>query len=109
MDLFAPSEGPGPQRVVCSGSGINPQIQWLSESEQMPTTSISMGADGRVTVTSQLQIPEAEWETGKVFTCEVSDKTLKENTLRKNISFCSGSILHIESSPWKHVCLLIIT
>ncbi|XP_078017703.1 uncharacterized protein LOC144458332 isoform X3 [Epinephelus lanceolatus] len=88
--LLAPSEESGSQTLVCSGQGFNPQIQWSSESQQRApsTNDISMGADGRVTVTSQLQITHKEWSTGKVFTCQVSDKSLGKN-IRKNISLCS--------------------
>lgn len=88
--LLAPSEESGPQRLSCSGSGFNPQIKWSPESQQssQSTNEISMDADGRVTVTSQLRIPQSEWNTGKVFTCEVYDKSL-EKTVRKNISICS--------------------
>nr|AFI33218.1 immunoglobulin delta heavy chain [Epinephelus coioides] len=88
--LLAPSEESGSQTLVCSGRGFNPQIQWSSESQQRApsTNDISMGADGRVTVTSQFQIPHKEWSTGKVFTCQVSDKSLGKN-IRKDISLCS--------------------
>ncbi|XP_049416064.1 uncharacterized protein LOC125878734 [Epinephelus fuscoguttatus] len=88
--LLAPSEESGSQTLVCSGRGFNPHIQWSSESQQRApsTNDISMGADGRVTVTSQLQITHTEWSTGKVFTCQVSDKSLGKN-IRKDISLCS--------------------
>ncbi|KAL7378468.1 hypothetical protein ABVT39_014228 [Epinephelus coioides] len=88
--LLAPNEESGSQTLVCSGRGFNPQIQWSSESQQRApsTNDISMGADGRVTVTSQLQITHKEWSTGKVFTCEVSEKSLGKN-IRKDISLCS--------------------
>uniref|UniRef100_A0A8C4ES49 Ig-like domain-containing protein n=1 Tax=Dicentrarchus labrax TaxID=13489 RepID=A0A8C4ES49_DICLA len=94
MDLFVgPSEESGPQRLICSGWGFNPQIKWFYESQQrsLSTDEISMNADGRVAVTSQLHIPQTEWKTGKVFTCEVSDKSLNIN-VRKDISLCSGKI-----------------
>ncbi|GLD66693.1 hemicentin-1-like protein [Lates japonicus] len=48
---------------------------------------ITMGADGRVAVTSQVEIT-TEWKTGKVFTCEVSDKSLNKK-VNKSISLCS--------------------
>ncbi|KAL7378760.1 hypothetical protein ABVT39_018149 [Epinephelus coioides] len=97
--LLAPSEESGSQTLVCSGRGFNPQIQWSSESQQRApsTNDISMGADGRVTVTSQLQITHKEWSTGKVFTCEVSDKSLGKN-IRKDISLCSASVTHSKPS-----------
>ncbi|KAA8584982.1 hypothetical protein FQN60_003676 [Etheostoma spectabile] len=88
--LLAPSEESGPQRLLCSAWGFNPQIKWSSESQQRSSSTydISMGADGRVAVTSQLLIPHTEWSTGKVFTCEVTDKSLKRN-VKKEISLCS--------------------
>lgn len=91
--LLAPSEESGPQILSCSGSGFDPQIKWSPESQQssQTTNEISMDVNGRVTVTSQLQIPQSEWSTGKVFTCEVYDKSLGK-TVRKNISICSGKM-----------------
>ncbi|XP_034449896.1 LOW QUALITY PROTEIN: uncharacterized protein LOC117766715 [Hippoglossus hippoglossus] len=87
--LLVPSEESGPQRVLCSGWGFNPQIQWLSESKQRSSNNdVTMGADGRVAVTSPRNIPQTEWKTGKVFTCQVSDTSLNK-TVRKNVSLCS--------------------
>ncbi|XP_053300239.1 uncharacterized protein ighd [Pleuronectes platessa] len=87
--LLVPSEESGPQRLLCSACGFNPQIQWFSESEQQSSSNnVTMGADGRVTMTSQLNIPQTEWKTGKVFTCNVSDSSLRE-TVHKNVSLCS--------------------
>ncbi|XP_067334571.1 hemicentin-1-like [Channa argus] len=99
--LVVPSEESGPQKLSCSGSGFNPQIQWFFETQQRSssTNDISVAADGRVTVTSQLHVPQAEWKTGKVFTCEVSDRPLSPN-VRKDISFCS---VHSASPPSIHV------
>ncbi|XP_077411709.1 uncharacterized protein ighd [Vanacampus margaritifer] len=91
VELFlVPSEESRPQRLLCSGWGFNPQIIWFSESQQRPPsmTNISMGADGRVSVASQLDIEQAEWQTGKVFTCEVSDGWLNKN-VKKSLNFCS--------------------
>ncbi|KAM8725094.1 uncharacterized protein AB9X84_004532 isoform 5-T5 [Acanthopagrus schlegelii] len=89
--LLVPSDVSGPQRLLCSGWGFNPQIKWFSESTQRPSSSsdISMDADGRVAVTSELKIPQKEWKTGKVFICEVSDKSLNKQ-VRQNISLCSA-------------------
>nr|XP_046271479.1 uncharacterized protein LOC124073328 isoform X9 [Scatophagus argus] len=99
--LLVPSEGSGPQRLLCSGWGFNPQIHWISGSQQIPSSSsdISMSADGRVAVTSQLDVPQTEWKTGKVFTCEVSDRYLNKN-VRKDISLCS---VHSSAPPSIHV------
>ncbi|KAE8283072.1 hypothetical protein D5F01_LYC18468 [Larimichthys crocea] len=97
--LLVPSERSGPQRLSCSGWGFNPQIKWFTKSQQRSSSmdDISMGADGRVSVTSQLHIPQTEWKTGKVFTCEVSDRSLNEN-VRKDISLCSAKVNHSKPS-----------
>ncbi|XP_057717635.1 immunoglobulin mu heavy chain isoform X2 [Corythoichthys intestinalis] len=78
-------------RLLCYGWGFNPQIMWFTESESQISpsmTNLSMNADGRVAVASQLDVLEEEWKTGKGFTCEVSDRWL-EKKVRKTISFCS--------------------
>uniref|UniRef100_A0A3P8TJE5 Ig-like domain-containing protein n=1 Tax=Amphiprion percula TaxID=161767 RepID=A0A3P8TJE5_AMPPE len=107
--LLAPSEDSGPQTLLCSGWGFNPQIKWVSESQQRsPSThDISMSADGRVAVTSQLHIPQAEWTSGKVFTCEVSDRSLNKK-VQKEINFCSAHSsvppsIHVETPSFKTV------
>ena len=91
--LLAPSEDQGSQKLVCSGSGFNPQIQWLVESGKISgaTSDIRMGEDGHVAVTSHLKIPKNVWKTGKIVTCEISDQSTKK-AVGKNISLCSGKI-----------------
>ncbi|KAI3359271.1 hypothetical protein L3Q82_002788 [Scortum barcoo] len=80
--LLAPSEESGTQRLSCTGWGFNPQIKWFAGfEERTPSTNdISMGADGLVTVTSQLHIPQQEWKTAKGFSCEVSDTSLAKES-----------------------------
>uniref|UniRef100_A0A8C6M915 Ig-like domain-containing protein n=1 Tax=Nothobranchius furzeri TaxID=105023 RepID=A0A8C6M915_NOTFU len=88
--VVVPGEESGRQRLLCSGWGFNPQIKWLSGSQQLSPllSETSMDTNGRVAVTSQLTVPQKEWKTGKVFTCEVSDGSL--NKINKHISVCSG-------------------
>uniref|UniRef100_A0A672YJ62 Ig-like domain-containing protein n=1 Tax=Sphaeramia orbicularis TaxID=375764 RepID=A0A672YJ62_9TELE len=89
--LLAPSAESEQQMLLCTGQGFDPQIKWSSESRQIreSKSDISMDANGRVTVISQLKVSEAEWKTGKVYNCEVSDKTLKDQ-INREISICSG-------------------
>ncbi|XP_058509222.1 uncharacterized protein LOC131475265 [Solea solea] len=90
VELFSvPSGESGPQRLLCSGRGFHPQIKWFPESQQTsPKNDFTMGADGHVDVNSQLHVPQTEWETGKVFTCEVSDTSLMKK-INKSVSLCS--------------------
>ncbi|XP_029913598.1 uncharacterized protein LOC115363486 [Myripristis murdjan] len=99
--LLAPSEESGPQKLLCSGRGFNPQIKWLSGSQHRPAASqdIRMGADGRVEVTSHLLVTKTEWKSGEDITCEVSDQS-GGSTVKKNISLCS---VHSSSPPSIHL------
>ncbi|XP_030638819.1 uncharacterized protein LOC115819407 [Chanos chanos] len=96
------SETPGsePQKLLCSGTGFNPKIKWLSKSGQNidATTEITMGQDGRVTITSEVSVKKQDWYEGSQFTCEVNDPDLK--TIKKDISVCS---VHQFSSPSIHI------
>ncbi|PWA19246.1 hypothetical protein CCH79_00014548, partial [Gambusia affinis] len=89
--LLAPSRASDQQTLLCYGWGFDPQIKWLNGFEQKSTSNhdISMDANGRVAVTSQLQVAQTEWKSGKAFTCEVSDKSLNA-VVRKEISVCSA-------------------
>ncbi|XP_029913841.1 uncharacterized protein LOC115363708 [Myripristis murdjan] len=99
--LLAPSEESGPQKLLCSGRGFNPQIKWLSGSQHRPAASqdIKMGADGRVEVTSHLLVTKTEWKSGEDITCEVSDQS-GGSTVKKSISLCS---VHSSSPPSIHL------
>ncbi|XP_075880067.1 uncharacterized protein LOC142886786 isoform X3 [Nelusetta ayraudi] len=88
--LLVPRKETEDQKLLCIGRGLDPQILWLSESQKRHLSSddISMDVQGHVTVISELQIPQTEWETGKVFTCQVDDRSLNKSA-EKHISVCS--------------------
>ncbi|KAJ7989669.1 hypothetical protein DPEC_G00306940 [Dallia pectoralis] len=82
--------GSNTQKLVCSGSGFNPQIKWRYESKHKPAPAndIRIGHDGRVAVTSYLTIPQQEWNEGTRFTCEVSVHK-PQKTINKTIDICA--------------------
>ncbi|XP_014893239.1 hemicentin-1 isoform X1 [Poecilia latipinna] len=87
---LAPSEGFEQQTLVCSGRGFDPQIKWFNGSKEINPSNpdFSMNNNGLAAVMSQLHVDHAEWKRGMVFTCEVSDSSLKKN-VEKDISVCS--------------------
>ncbi|XP_070704320.1 uncharacterized protein [Pempheris klunzingeri] len=106
--LLVPSEESAPKQLLCSGWGFNPQIKW---SEQTPpsTNDISISADGRVAVTSTLQIPQEKWKAGETFTCQLFDRSMSK-TVTKDISLCSvyaraPPSIHVEVPSFKTVMM----
>ncbi|XP_070704150.1 uncharacterized protein [Pempheris klunzingeri] len=104
--LLVPSEESAPKQLLCSGWGFNPQIKW---SEQTPpsTNDISISADGRVAVTSTLQIPQEKWKAGETFTCQLLDRSMSKT---KDISLCSvyaraPPSIHVEVPSFKTVMM----
>ncbi|KAF6715365.1 Ig heavy chain C region, membrane-bound form, partial [Oryzias melastigma] len=89
--LQVSSKESGKQKLLCSGSGFNPQVSWFFnlEPKSASSTDVSMDPNGRVTVISRLDVLQTEWKTGKTFTCEVFDGFL-EKSAKKNISLCSA-------------------
>ncbi|KAL2101417.1 hypothetical protein ACEWY4_003178 [Coilia grayii] len=95
--LFAPptlelfhTPGSGSTNLVCVGSGFNPQLKWnLSELKLNAIKKKSMGEGGRLTVTSEVDVPQTEWYKGTTFSCEVKDENQKHQT--RNISICSAA------------------
>uniref|UniRef100_A0A3B4BH26 Ig-like domain-containing protein n=1 Tax=Periophthalmus magnuspinnatus TaxID=409849 RepID=A0A3B4BH26_9GOBI len=76
--------------LLCTAWGFDPHIEWISETQRSSGSkvSISLNADGRVVVSSELQVPQTEWKTGKVYSCQVSDKSLNRIN-KENVSVCA--------------------
>ncbi|XP_029584438.1 uncharacterized protein LOC115171600 isoform X2 [Salmo trutta] len=110
--LLVPNEemsGSGTQKLMCSGRGFNPQIKWLSGSNQRSAADNErrMREDGHVAVTSHITVTQQEWNEGKDFICEVIDKDLQK-TVRKSTSLCtafpsSTPSLHLETPGFRTV------
>uniref|UniRef100_A0A8C8F6S4 Ig-like domain-containing protein n=1 Tax=Oncorhynchus tshawytscha TaxID=74940 RepID=A0A8C8F6S4_ONCTS len=85
--------GSGTQKLMCSGWSFNPQIKWLSGSEQRSAAAYErrMGEDGHVALTSYITVTQQDWNQGMVFTCEVIDTDLQKTT-RKSTSLCTGRL-----------------
>ncbi|XP_072298597.1 uncharacterized protein ighd [Eucyclogobius newberryi] len=98
--LLAPSDESGDQTLLCTAQGFNPHIEWLSGSQNISSgsnVSISLNAEGPVVVSSQLQVSQTEWKTGKVFSCQVSDKSLNKR-VQEDISVCAVAG-HLKALP----------
>uniref|UniRef100_A0A3B3CG77 Ig-like domain-containing protein n=1 Tax=Oryzias melastigma TaxID=30732 RepID=A0A3B3CG77_ORYME len=109
--LQVSSKESGKQKLLCSGSGFNPHINWFSDSESKSasSTDVSMDPNGRVTVISRLDVLQTEWKTGKTFTCEVFDRFLEKSD-KKDISLCSvfgfnPPSFHVEIPSFKTVMM----
>uniref|UniRef100_A0A3B4BDE9 Ig-like domain-containing protein n=1 Tax=Periophthalmus magnuspinnatus TaxID=409849 RepID=A0A3B4BDE9_9GOBI len=91
--LLAPRDESGYQTLLCTAWGFDPHIEWISETQRSSGSkvSISLNADGRVVVSSELQVPQTEWKTGKVYSCQVSDKSLNRIN-KENVSVCAGNV-----------------
>uniref|UniRef100_A0A3B4BH15 Ig-like domain-containing protein n=1 Tax=Periophthalmus magnuspinnatus TaxID=409849 RepID=A0A3B4BH15_9GOBI len=102
--LLAPRDESGYQTLLCTAWGFDPHIEWISETQRSSGSkvSISLNADGRVVVSSELQVPQTEWKTGKVYSCQVSDKSLNRIS-KENISVCAGK--HAKPSVYCHLVL----
>ncbi|KAF5896131.1 immunoglobulin delta heavy chain [Clarias magur] len=85
------------QKLLCYGTGLNPEIKWLPESVGNAKSEITMNSDGHVKVSSELSVPKQEWKRGTTFTCQVRDQGgLK--TVQKSTSVCEVTPDHARSA-----------
>nr|XP_055049548.1 uncharacterized protein ighd isoform X3 [Misgurnus anguillicaudatus] len=77
------------QKLVCSGTGFDPKIKWLSNVNLTTDTAVdvTIGEDGRLKVYSEMLVPQQDWNQGVIFTCEITDQ---HNAINKSINICSA-------------------
>ncbi|XP_062387678.1 uncharacterized protein ighd [Sardina pilchardus] len=97
-NLFAPptlelflAPGFSSMKLVCVASGFKPQVKW-NVPNLTENSKVSMEDTGRLTVTSEINVPHTEWYKGTTFPCEVEDHNQNHasKTIR-DISICSVS------------------
>ncbi len=76
-----------PQKMLCSATGFDPKIKWLSQSEEKTGRALdaTMMEDGRVKVYSEILVPQQEWN--QEITCQTRTTT---TTAEKSTSICTG-------------------
>nr|ADF56020.1 immunoglobulin delta heavy chain [Ictalurus punctatus] len=75
------------QKLICSGTGFNPQIKWLHKSVPNALTEVMMQGDGRVKVSSEILVQQQEWNIDCV--CEVSDQDNPKH-VQKSTRVCAA-------------------
>ncbi|XP_016344603.1 uncharacterized protein LOC107690708 [Sinocyclocheilus anshuiensis] len=75
-----------PQKLLCSATGFDPKIKWLSVSDEKTGRALdaAMMEDGRVKVFSEILVTQQEWNQG--ITCQAKTKTA---TAKKSASICT--------------------
>lgn len=83
------------QKLLCAATGLNPKIKWLPESVVNALNGLSkvtVDSDGRVKVSSEISVPQQQWNNRVTFTCRVSDQDpLKP--VEKSTSICAGILI----------------
>lgn len=93
LELFL-SPGSSSTKLVCVGSGFNPQLKWkhTTKLKLNENRKVLLENDGRLTVTIEMDVPQKEWHKGMNFPCEVEDQDQNvKNKETRDISICSGN------------------
>ncbi|XP_050958413.1 uncharacterized protein ighd isoform X22 [Labeo rohita] len=82
------------QKLLCSVTGFDPKIKWLSQSREKPgrASDITVMEDGRVKVYSEILVPRQEWNQGVTYTCQATSKH-SGKTVEKSTSVCTAQSL----------------
>ncbi|RXN08567.1 membrane-bound immunoglobulin [Labeo rohita] len=81
------------QKLLCSVTGFNPKIKWLSQSIEKTgsASDVTVMEDGRGKVYSEILVPRQEWNQGVTYTCQTTSKH-SGKTVEKSTSVCTGYI-----------------
>ncbi|XP_050958385.1 uncharacterized protein ighd isoform X17 [Labeo rohita] len=97
------------QKLLCSVTGFDPKIKWLSQSREKPgrASDITVMEDGRVKVYSEILVPRQEWNQGVTYTCQATSKH-SGKTVEKSTSVCTAQSLfkpsvHIKRSHLRDI------
>ncbi|XP_050958391.1 uncharacterized protein ighd isoform X19 [Labeo rohita] len=79
------------QKLLCSVTGFDPKIKWLSQSREKPgsASDVTVMEDGRVKVYSEILVPQQEWTQGVTYTCQATSKH-SGKTVEKHTSVCTA-------------------
>ncbi len=84
-----------PQKMLCSATGFDPKIKWLSQSEEKTGRALdaTMMEDGRVKVYSEILVPQQEWN--QEITCQTNTTT---TTARKAPVFAQVNMPNVKGT-----------
>lgn len=89
-----------PQKLLCSATGFNPKIKWLSESIEKTGRALdpTMMEDGLVKAYSEILVPQQEWNQGFTYTCQ-TDNGHSGRTAEKSTGICTGKHARCDRNP----------
>uniref|UniRef100_A0A8C1HM42 Ig-like domain-containing protein n=1 Tax=Cyprinus carpio carpio TaxID=630221 RepID=A0A8C1HM42_CYPCA len=79
-----------PQKLLCSATGFDPKIKWLSESREKTGSDLdpTVMEDGRMKAYSEILVPQQEWNQGITYTCQINNGH-DGKTAEKRTSICT--------------------
>ncbi|KAI4894017.1 hypothetical protein NFI96_019133 [Prochilodus magdalenae] len=79
----------GLQKLLCTGTGFNPEVKWLPNSGTRTGVSCKARIEARrhIKVSSEIEVPVKQWKEGKEFICQVTDH---QGTVQMSTSVCAA-------------------
>lgn len=89
-----------PQKLLCSATGFDPKIKWLSESREKTGRDLdpTVMEDGRMKAYSEILVPQQEWNQGITYTCQINNGH-DGKTAEKRTSICTGKHARCDRNP----------